>query len=63
MVVKAVSNFSYHDLSYICVSLGQYLEFLGQPFCSILYTYHSAFCTSVPQSFVCDTFAMGVNSF
>src|ERR1700729_2204020 len=56
MVVKAVSNFSYHDLSYICVSLGQYLEFLGQPFCSTLCTYSRVFDTPVPQVFVCYTF-------
>src|ERR1700691_175101 len=63
MVVKAVNNFSYHDLSYICVSLSQYLEFLGKLFRSILYTYNSVFCTPVPQSLVCDTSAMGVNLF
>ena len=39
MVVKAVNNFSYHDLSYICVSLIQYLEFVGKLFCSILCTW------------------------
>src|SRR6202050_4518867 len=55
MVVKAVSNFSYHDLSYICVSLSQYLEFVGKLFCSILCTYSRVFYTPVPQSFVCDT--------
>ena len=60
MVVKAVSNFSYHDLSYICVSLSQYLEFVGKLFCSILCTYSRVFYTPVPQSFVCDT-SEGVN--
>ena len=60
MVVKAVSNFSYHDLSYICVSLSQYLEFVGKLFCSVLCTYSRVFYTPVPQSFVCDT-SEGVN--
>src|ERR1700683_2492981 len=57
MVVKAVSNFSYHDLSYICVSLSQYLEFVGKLFCSVLCTYSRVFYTPVPQS---DT-SEGVN--
>src|SRR6202044_3555425 len=55
MVVKAVSNFSYHDLSYICVFLSQYLEFLGKLFCSTLCTYSRVFDIPVPQVFVCDT--------
>ena len=55
MVVKAVSNFSYHDLSYICVYLSQYLEFVGKPFCSTLCTYSRVFDTLVPQVFACDT--------
>ena len=55
MVVKAVSNFSYHDLSYIRVSLNQYLEFMGKLLCSILFTYSRVFDTPVPQVFVCDT--------
>src|ERR1700734_4090504 len=55
MVVKAVSNFSYHDLSYICVYLSQYLEFVGKLFCSILCTYSRVFDTPVPQVFLCDT--------
>ena len=55
MVVKAVSNFSYHDLSYICVYLSQYLEFVGKLFCSTLCTYSRVFDTPVPQAFVCDT--------
>ena len=55
MVVKAVSNFSYHDLSYICVFLSQYLEFVGKLFCSTLCTYSRVFDTPVPQVFVCDT--------
>src|ERR1700727_975400 len=55
MVVKAVSNFSYHDLSYICVSLSQYLEFVDKLFCSTLCTYSRVFDTPVPQIFVCDT--------
>ena len=55
MVVKAVSNFSYHDLSYICVSLSQYLEFVRKLFCSALCTYSRVFDTPVPQAFVCDT--------
>src|ERR1700690_2655629 len=54
MVVKAVNNFSYHDLSYICVSLSQYLEFVGKLFCSALCTYSRVFDTPVPQAFVCD---------
>src|ERR1700690_1514039 len=54
MVVKSVSNFSYHDLSYIRVSLSQYLEFVGKLFCSILCTYIRVFDTPVPQVFVCD---------
>ena len=54
MVVKAVSNFSYHDLSYICVSLSQYLEFVGKLFCSTLCTHSRVFDTPVPQVFVCD---------
>src|ERR1700683_1878698 len=53
MVVKAVNNFSYHDLSYICVSLSQYLEFVGKLFCSVLCTYSRVFYTPVSQSFVC----------
>src|SRR6202050_3342075 len=57
MVVKAVNNFSYHDLSYICVSLSQYLEFVGKLFCSVLCTYSRVFYTPVPQS---DT-SEGVN--
>src|SRR6202042_1000012 len=61
--LKLVLPLSYHDLSYICVSLSQYLKFVGKLFCSILYTYNSVFCTPVPQSLVCDTSAMGVNSF
>ena len=63
MVVKAVNNFSYYDLSYICVSLSQYLEFVGKPSCAILYTYNKVFCTPVPQRFGYDTSAMGVNVF
>ena len=55
MVVKAVSNFSYHDLSYICVYLSQYLEFVGNLFCSTLCTYSRVFDTPVPQVFACDT--------
>src|ERR1700679_707734 len=55
MVVKSVSNFSYHDLSYICVSLSQYLEFVDKLFCSTLCTYSRVFDTPVPQIFVCDT--------
>src|ERR1700685_2704385 len=55
MVVKAVSNFSYHDLSYICVSLSQYLEFVGKLFCSLLCTYSRVFETPVLQVFVRDT--------
>src|ERR1700679_1053276 len=51
---------AYHDLSYICVSLSQYLEFVGKLFCSILCTYSRVFYTPVPQSFVCDT-SEGVN--
>ena len=55
MVVKAINNFSYHDLSYICVSLSQYLEFVGKLLCSALCTYSRVFDTPVPQAFVCDT--------
>src|ERR1700691_422568 len=55
MVVKAVNNFLYHDLSYICVSLSQYLEFVSKLFCSALCTYSRVFDTPVPQAFVCDT--------
>src|ERR1700691_6200992 len=55
MVVKAINNFSYHDLSYICVSLSQYLEFVGKLFCSALCTYSRVFDTPVAQAFVCDT--------
>src|SRR6202167_5768418 len=53
-------NFSYHDLSHICVSLSQYL---GKLFCFILCTHAKVFCTHVPQSFMCNPFAMGVNLF
>src|SRR6202020_2014641 len=56
MVVKAVNNFSYHDLSYICVYLSQYLEFVGKLFCSTLCTYSRVFDTPVHQVFVWDTF-------
>ena len=55
MVVKAVNNFSHHDLSYICVSVSQYLEFVGKLFRSALCTYSRVFDTPVPQAFVCDT--------
>src|SRR6202034_2757399 len=55
MVVKAVNNFSYHDLSYICVYLSQYLEFVGKLFCSTLCTYSRVFDTPVSQVFACDT--------
>src|SRR6202050_809912 len=55
MVVKAINNFSYHDLSYICVSLSQYLEFVRKLFYSALCTYSRVFDTPVPQAFVCDT--------
>src|ERR1700734_1458234 len=55
MVVKAVSNFSYHDLSYICVFLSQYLEFVGKLICSTLCTYSRVFDTPVSQVFMCDT--------
>ena len=41
----------------------QYLELLGKLFCSTLCTYAKVFCTHVPQSFVCNPFAMGVNLF
>src|SRR6202050_712626 len=60
MVVKAINNFSNHDLPYICVSLSQYLEFVGKLFCSILCTYSRVFYTPVLQSFVCGT-SEGVN--
>ena len=56
-------NFSYHDLSHICVSLSQYLEFLGKLFCSILCTYAEVFFTHVPQSFMCNPSATGANLF
>src|ERR1700691_1813597 len=56
-------NFSYHDLSHICVSLSQYLEFLGKLFCFILCTYSKVFYTQVSQSVMCNPFAMGVNLF
>ena len=55
MVVKAINNFSYHDLSYICVSLSQYLEFVDKLFCSTLCTYSRVFDTPVSQVFMCDT--------
>src|ERR1700683_2395728 len=57
------SIFSSHNLSHICVSLSQYLEFLGKLFCFILCTYSKVFYTHVFQSVMCNPFAMGVNLF
>ena len=54
MVLKAISNFSYHDLWYICVFLSQYLEFVGKLFRSTLCTYNRVFDTPVSQVLVCD---------
>src|SRR3984885_16264395 len=41
----------------------QYLEFLGELFFAILYTYCGAHSMPVPQSFMCNASVIGVNLF
>ena len=41
----------------------KYLEFLSKLFCSILCTYAEVFSTHVPQTFMCNPSATGVNLF
>jgi hypothetical protein len=52
--LKLLATFHIMDLWYICVSLSQYLDFVGKLFCSTLCAYSRVFDTPVPQVFVCD---------
>ena len=56
-----VSIFYNTFLTHNCVPLSQYLEFLSKLLFAILYTYCEAH--SVPQSFICNASATGVNLF